>query len=148
MVDAGIVDEHIIKKSAKCLDLMDPEFVEYVLGESVTLAYPVKDNYLNLRKSMQGGLIAAAFDNAFGFAIYLATGQVKVVTIDLSISYQRPIFEKDKLTVRIHLKSMGQKIIHLIGEAFNEENKLIATASTNLMVLDSHAFFNKNTSID
>lgn len=141
MIDDGIVEEHIMRKSANCLDLMEPEFIEYVVGESVTLAYLVKDSYLNLRESMQGGLIAAAFDNAFGFLIYLVTKKIQVVGIDLCVSYHRPIFEKDKLIVTIYLKFKGKNIVHLIGEAYNEEKKLIATATSNLMLLENNKFF-------
>lgn len=134
----SLVADGIIEKDhsmSNCVVVMKGEFVEYVTGVSTTFSYPVLEMFSNPRKSMQGGFISAAFDNTFGFMVYLSTKQVEMATIDLHISYHKPIFENDKLTVTVYIKSLGKTIIHLIGEAYDGEKNLIASASTNFFLL-------------
>lgn len=120
---------------ANCFNLMQPKVIEYIEEESLKIAFPVLEKYLNPRKSMQGGFITAAFDNAFG-ALFTCAIENKVgVTIDISTSYQRPIYLGDELIITAYLKLKGNTIIHMIAEAHNKEGKLIATANTNMMIV-------------
>jgi acyl-coenzyme A thioesterase PaaI-like protein len=130
-------------RPANCRDTMKPQFVEYVEGESFTYNYPVLDMYLNPRRSMQGGFIAAAFDNAFGSLVYLTTGRMEMASVDLHVNFQRPIFENDTLTVKVYLKAKGKTIVHAFGDACDQSGNLIATAATNIMLLDREAFSRK-----
>ena len=130
-------------RPVNCRDTMQPQFVEYVEGESFTYNYPVLEMYLNPRRSMQGGFIAAAFDNAFGALVYLTTGQLEMASVDIHVNYQRPIFENDLLTVKVFLKAKGRNIVHVTGEAYDQSSVLIATASTNIMILDRDYFQRK-----
>lgn len=132
--------EHLETLSVKCWELMQPKLLEYIDGESISIAFPVLDIYSNPRKSMQGGFISAAFDNSFGCLSFLSTGQMEMASVDISVNYHRPIFEKDTLTVTAYLKSRGRNIIHLTGEAYDTENRLIASATTNLILLEKERF--------
>lgn len=122
-----------------CSVLLQQKTVEYIPDESLTVLYPVKEDFLNLAGSMQGGLICAAFDNTFGHLCYLLTDKVPIVTIDISTTFHRPIFVDDILRIKARIQSKGKTTIHLIGEAFNSDNKLIATATTNYMILNQLA---------
>ena len=130
-------------RQVNCRDTMQPQFVEYVEGESFTYNYPVLEMYLNPRRSMQGGFIAAAFDNAFGALVYLATGQLAMASVDLHVNYQRPIFENDLLTVTVFLKTKGRTVAHASGEAYDQSGCLIATATRNIMLLDKETFLRR-----
>ena len=81
----------------------------------------------------QGGFITAAFDNTFGIFFIMESGGEALTTIDISTSYQRPIFLGDELIITVYIKQMGNTIVHMYGEAHNKENKLIATGNTNIM---------------
>lgn len=118
-----------------CSFLLQQRTIEYVPDESLTVVYPVKEEFLNLAGSMQGGIICAALDNTFGHLCYLLTDKVPIVTIDISTTFHRPIFVDDILKTVARVQSRGKTTIHLIGEAFNSDGKLIATATTNYMVL-------------
>jgi uncharacterized protein (TIGR00369 family) len=132
-----MIADGIIKEAEKfnCVDIMKRELIEYIVGQSVTCAYPVLGIYSNQRKVMQGGFISAAFDNTFGAMIYYTTNRLDMATLDINVNYHRPIVENDKLIVTVHLKSLGRTIIRLTGEAFNKDKKLIATATANFMWL-------------
>jgi len=131
---AGLVREG---DRAQCVQVMQQEFIEYVVGESLTCAYPVLEMYSNPRRAMQGGFIAAAFDNTFGALVYFTTKRLDMASLDLDVNYHKPIFEHDKLTVKVWIKSLGKTIIHLVGEAFDRENNLIASSTTNIYLFDN-----------
>ena len=124
------------RESPPCVEIMQREFVEYVVGGSLTCAFPALPIYSNPRQSMQGGFICAAFDNTFGMLVYLVTRSLDMATVDLDCNYHKPIFENDKLEVTVSVKSKGKTIVHMIGEARNREKELIASATTNIYLFD------------
>ena len=124
-----------VDKRPGCSFLLQQKTIEYIPEQSLTVIYPVKEEFLNLAGSMQGGLICAALDNTFGHLCYLVTDKVPIATIDISTTFHRPIFLGDTLKTVARIQSKGKTTIHLIGEAFNNDNKLIATAVTNYLIL-------------
>ncbi|MFZ4620099.1 MAG: PaaI family thioesterase [Bacteroidota bacterium] len=117
-----------------CSVLMEPEYLEYESRLSLKISFPVKKEYLNPMLGMQGGFIAAAFDNVFGPLSYLAA-RIPCTTLDLNTNYIRPIAEKDSLIVTARVVSRGQSTMHLAAEAVNGKGKLIATCSTHMMIM-------------
>jgi uncharacterized protein (TIGR00369 family) len=112
-----------------CFSFMQGRTLDFIEGESLTIGFPVLKHYLNPLGSMQGGFISAAVDNVFGPLCYSATKTTATTMIDMVTSYHRPIFEGDELIVTATVKTKGRTKIHMIAEAYNRENKLIATAS-------------------
>jgi len=144
--------ESIQKKLAQprvipsCWSFMQPEFIEYAEGESLTLAFPVLEVYSNPRGTMQGGFMSAAFDNTFGALLQMETMRRDIASIDLHVSYQRPIFVGDVLVVRAQVKSVGQTLAHLYAEGFDQsQGRLIATAVSNLVLIGPDKFGKKET---
>ncbi|WP_053955696.1 PaaI family thioesterase [Inediibacterium massiliense] len=137
IVENGILGDF----SANCVQVMKPKFIEYIEDESLTCAYPILHEYLNPRNTMQGGFMAAAFDNTLGVLVHLSTGKVEFTSLDLSVHYHRPIFEKDELTVIAKIQHKGRRIVQVLGEGYNKEKKLIATASSKIMILEKEKFF-------
>lgn len=66
----------------------------------------------------------------------LSTQQTETVILDLNTNYIKPIFMEDKLILKAHIKSQGRTIVHLTGEAYNQKEQLIATATTSFMLLN------------
>lgn len=120
-----------------CFDVMKPRLVEYLKGKRLTVAFPVLEQYLNPAKRMQGGFITAAFDNVFGSLCIYETNGSPVATIDISTTFLRPIFLDEALIITAFIKSKGKTLVHMCGEAKNREGKLIATSTTNLILLDN-----------
>ncbi len=114
-----------------CFSFMQARVIEFIDGQSLTIGFPVLENYLNPARTMQGGFITAAFDNVFGPLCYSATRTTATTTVDISTSYHRPIVAGDELIITATVKSQGRTKIHMMAEAYNREKKLIATATTN-----------------
>lgn len=117
-----------------CFALMKPEYLEYETRQMLKIAFPVEKEYLNPMMGMQGGFIVAAFDNVFGPLSYLAA-RIPCTTLDLHTNYIRPILEKDSLIVTARVVSRGQSTMHLSADAVNSKGKLIATCSTQMMIM-------------
>jgi len=85
-------------------------------------------------QKMQGGFIAAAFDNTFGPLSYLAARGL-CVTLDLHTQFVRAIDVGDELTIVAKVASRGPNTMYLTGEARNKKGKLIAACSANILVV-------------
>lgn len=124
-----------VERRPECSVLLDQKTLEYLPEKSLTVDYPVAEKFLNLAGTMQGGFIVAAFDNTFGQLCYLVTEKVPIATIDINTTFHRPIFKNDMLRIIARVQSKGKTTINLVGEAFNKDGKLIASAMTNYMIL-------------
>lgn len=131
-----------------CSGFVKGDFVEYNPGKSLTLAFPVLEDYLNPAQTMQGGIITAAFDNVFGPFCFLVSQTNSTAAIDINTTYHRPIIAGDVLTVTVNLIARGRTFIHMAGEAYDSRNKLIATCNTKYMVLDRSSSSHPATRMD
>lgn len=113
---------------------MKAEILSYTKGKSITVAFPVSDEQTNPMGMMQGGVIAAAFDNAFGPLSYLVAKR-PTTTIDMNIQYIRGVAVNQRVIVKATVEAKGFSTIHMIGEMRTEKDKLLATATTNLLIL-------------
>lgn len=127
-----------------CWSFMQPEFVEYVEGESLTMAFPVLEVYSNPRGTMQGGFMTAAFDNTFGALLQMETRRQEIASIDIHMNFQRPIFVGEVLVVHAYVKSIGQTVANFYGEGVDRsQGRLIATAVSNLIIIGQEKFVRK-----
>lgn len=117
-----------------CFTEMEGIYVDYVKNKSFTVSFPVLSKQTNPMGVMQGGFISAAFDNVFGPLSYLIAKK-PVVTLDLCTNYIRPAHLGDSITITCRLVGKGFSTMHLSGEAKNQKNKPIATATANCAIL-------------
>jgi acyl-CoA thioesterase len=77
---------------------------------------------------VHGGAIASLIDTATAFAIIsvLSHGE-KVTTVDLTISYLRPVTE-GRVTATAKVLRAGRRLFAVSAEVFDEDGKLATTA--------------------
>lgn len=139
------IDEAVIMEMQKvlpplpnCAASMQAKFIAVdPANRSMTISFPVLSPYLNPAGSMQGGYITAAFDNVFGPLSIMVTGKHAVTTLDINSSFHRPIYADDELIITAHAVYVGNTRINLFAEALNREGQMIATATSNMMVIKS-----------
>lgn len=119
--------------------MMKPEFAECRFeGKTLTIAFPVLEWEKNRVGAMHGGMIAAAFDIAFGLLARFLAGQNFAPTIQLDTIFIRPIPIGDVFMVHVKANLAGRKLTHLYGEGFvKSTGKLAATATS--------SYFNEDT---
>lgn len=125
----------VFGEAPPCFSSMQGKVVDFDPGEHFTVSFPVLDSYLNPAGSMQGGFISAAFDNVFGPLCWIASGKPSGVMSEMNAAYHRPIFKGDALAIRACVKVQGRRKVHMLADAFNNENKLIASASATYLLL-------------
>ena len=114
---------------------MQGQFIAYDQGKSLRAAFPVLERYEGPTGVMQGGMIAAAFDNVCGPLSYLLTSSY-CITVNLNTSFVRPITRQDgELIVEIGLVDRTKQFLLLDGKAVNPQGKLIAPSTSQWFVV-------------
>jgi len=113
---------------------MKAEIISYIKNKSISVSFPVMQNQTNPMGNMQGGYIAAAFDNAYGPLSYLVAKK-PTTTIDMNIQYIRGVAIDQKVIVTANVEAKGFSTIHMTAEMKTEKGKLLATSTTNLLIL-------------
>jgi uncharacterized protein (TIGR00369 family) len=102
--------------------------LEEVGSGTATLAVNVRKELTQNRRVVHGGAIASLIDTATAFAIItLLAPRERVTTVDLTISYLRPV-TKGRLRARAKVVRAGRRLFVVSAEVAGEDASLIATA--------------------
>lgn len=93
--------------------------------QTVTLEFPVLEWELNPYDKMHGGLIATAFDEAFGLYAFYLSGGKSVVSVSITLNYLKPVPMNDSILITSKVTSLGKKLITLSGECHLKSNGLL-----------------------
>ena len=104
-------------------------------NQSLTVAFLVREEQTNPVGSLQGGILSSFFDDAFG-PLTFKTMRKPCVSIDMTVNFIRQVRPGETVVVRVEFKAKSRTLLQLYGEAHNEKNKLIATATSNMMVYE------------
>jgi uncharacterized protein (TIGR00369 family) len=91
-------------------------------------------DFLNRRGTIQGGILAAMFDSAFGSTLIgsLERGE-SIVTLEMKVSFIRPA-APGTIIGSARVISRGRTIAFLEGELRDEEGTLLATATSTFRI--------------
>ena len=95
-----------------------------------TLGLQVRNDLMQNNGVVHGGAIASLIDTAAAFAIVslLSSGE-RVTTVDLTVSYLRPLTTgRARATARV--VRAGRRLITVSGEVLDDGGTLVATALT------------------
>ncbi|MDX1957227.1 MAG: PaaI family thioesterase [Leptospiraceae bacterium] len=110
------------------------EFWSYTSRKELSVRFPVFEEELNPLGNMQGGVIAAAFDNTFGPLSFLCA-KGPAVTLDMNQQYVRGIRSGDYLYITAKLVNYSPYSMYMTAEACNSKGKPVASAGTNSLIL-------------
>ena len=117
------LNQHKPGNTAKFFNLEFLEQIEDVYKIKVTFP-PESTNPMNM---VQGGMIAAAMDDATAMVIISAYEFKKgPLSTDLHVLFHRPL-PLGKAMMEVKVIKLGQKSATSEGRIFNQENKLVAT---------------------
>ena len=122
-----------IKRISKALDevpyakLLGIKLVQIDSG-TATLKMPVRKRLTQNHGVVHGGATASLIDSATAFAIIsLLEPQEKVTTVDLTISYLRPV-TKGSLNCAAKVLRSGRRLLVVSAEVLDDSQRLVATA--------------------
>lgn len=115
---------------------METEIREWEPGRRVVMTFPTLPRYAGPTGFVQGGVIAAAFDNAFGPVAYTAASTL-VVSVALSVSFVRPLsVQEGHFNVEAELVEVTRRFVFIRGEARTLNGRLVATCSSELVAVE------------
>ena len=106
--------------------------IEEITEDSVTLKAEIHESSLNPYEIAHGGFIFGLGDTAMG--ILAREDGKEVLTLNANIDFLRPGSGKE-LIAKSEMIKKGKKIKVLKANIYNEEGKLVASMTSNYMVL-------------
>jgi uncharacterized protein (TIGR00369 family) len=85
-----------------------------------------------------GGLVAAAFDDLFGFLLY-RVGEL-AVTRSLTVEYLRPVLLGTDYEFTARVRDHAGRRLHVDAEAVDQVGNKVATAHATFIVVDLQHF--------
>jgi uncharacterized protein (TIGR00369 family) len=111
--------------------------LEHIGSGSATLVLKVRKELTQNHGVVHGGAIASLIDTATAFAIIsLIPARERVTTVDLTISYLRPVTGGRLRAVAKVLRS-GRRLLAVSAEVFDAGGKLTATALSTYIKLQT-----------
>jgi uncharacterized protein (TIGR00369 family) len=119
-----------------------PSFIEsgakiiaYEPTKSLVVQFTIQEKQTGPMGILQGGLLCGLFDDVFG-PLSFATAKKPCISIDMNVNFVRATKVGDSLTIRAEFLSKTKTLFQMRAEAHNEKGKLVATATSNLMVYE------------
>ena len=107
---------------------MAGEFVDMdMAAKTLTVRFPVQERYQNPMGYMQGGMIAAAIDNAIGPLSFMVAAPN--VTKTMEVNYLRPITTSvAEITVVAAFESQNERELTFVADVLRGDGTKLATA--------------------
>jgi uncharacterized protein (TIGR00369 family) len=112
------------------------KILSFASGQSLSVVFPVGEAQTNPVGTLQGGILSSFFDDAFGMLCFASLHR-PCVTIDLSVNFIRPVKLGSFVIIHAVFKGRGRKLLQVSAEAVNGDEKLVATAASNLLVFEA-----------
>ena len=130
--------EHVLREACqidtahpRILDKMAPEFISCdAQAMQAEIRFFVEDWMCNVKGTLHGGIIATMLDNSMGLLTRAFYGNSdKISTINLSLSYLRPVLPGKSVTATVRIEKPGRNIVFLYATLTTQEGKPAAAAS-------------------
>lgn len=118
IVKARIADLHEIAPDS-IGDLMQFQLISCdAEAEEYVLRCKTQSWMRNAAGTLHGGMCAAVLDQAMGFLAYcVKPGEGQAPTVQLQVSYHRPLIPGEDVLIRVAVISVTKSLIHLRAEA-------------------------------
>ncbi|WP_344826402.1 PaaI family thioesterase [Rurimicrobium arvi] len=105
---------------------------EFTPGNA-TISLIVRPEMTNPYKHIHGGMMALVIDESIGWAVLSLSSEQNYTTLNLSIDFLYAIPDGKRLWAKSHVVRAGKKIVNVECSVFDEENRILAKASSNLV---------------
>lgn len=114
--------------------MLKGEFLNYENRKKLITKFWIDKAYSNPQGTVQGGIIAACFDDTFG-PLGVVSSRNPILTIDMNVQYVRPVPLEETFYIVTKIVSISKSTVFMQSEAFNQKGKLLAQASSNQLIL-------------
>ncbi len=133
---SAVADAEGLEIPPKCFVDMGAEFVDHEPGKSLRVRFPVYERYAGPTGFMQGGILTAAFDNAYGPFSYL-TARAPCASITIDTHFLRPVQADgtEVVEVEVNLRARTRSLLFIEGECYNSRGKVVAASTTTMAIV-------------
>jgi uncharacterized protein (TIGR00369 family) len=98
----------------------------------------VDERFLNPAGILQGGFLAAMLDSCMGASAVTGAGErkISVANTEMKVSFLRPVKKNAMLTCTARVLKAGSVISFVDARIVDEQDQLIATASSSYLIKD------------
>ena len=116
--------------------LLEGEVIDYQKGQSMTMRFPIKEEYNNPFKITFGGVYAMFFDMAFG-PFSSIEAEAGTTSLDLNVSFIKPLSVQDEyVTVVANIVNRSRQFLIMEGKAYKGDQILVATCTSRMLILN------------
>lgn len=102
---------------------------------TIEVEFAASESFLNPAGSVQGGLLSAMLDDTMGPAAMAYLGGARMAqTLELKVNFMRP-GKVGRIVGKGRVVHRGREILFLEGVLFDEENRMVATATATARIL-------------
>jgi uncharacterized protein (TIGR00369 family) len=105
-------------------------------GGKARLRLPFRPQFLQNMGVVQGGVVATLADMTMAWAVLSAVHPRHAPTVDLTVSYLRPVTEQDLECEAVVLRA-GRSVAYARADVVNADGVLVAAASASFLVRDT-----------
>ncbi len=113
--------------------LLNPTLLSAAKG-SLTVSLLVREELTNPGGIMHGGAIAGLIDEVIGMTTFTLEKQGFYVAMNLNIDFLKPGVLGETITATANVIKDGRNVAHFECHVYNPDKKLLAKASSNLML--------------
>jgi len=113
---------------------LNGEFINFIDDKKLVTRFHIEKEFSNPQGTVQGGIIAACFDDTFG-PLGVAKSGKPILTTNMNVQYIRPVPLEQDIFIITEIVSISRSNIFLRADIFNSTGKLLAQASTNQLIL-------------
>jgi len=128
-----LIGQKIDKSPSKAGNWLEGILLEAEYG-SLVMEYEVREEMCNPGHILHGGIASLMLDDVIGAANYITGNEFLMTSINLSVDFLSSARAGEKLKVSAELVRQGRNVNHWNGEIVNSDGKIIAKASSNLIM--------------
>ena len=100
----------------------------------LVMEYEVREEMCNPGHILHGGIASLMLDDVIGAANYITGNEYLMTSINLNVDFLSSAKAGERLKVSAELVRQGKNVNHWRGEIVNSDGKIIAKASSNLIM--------------
>jgi acyl-coenzyme A thioesterase 13 len=100
---------------------------------SMEIEYEVREDMCNPMRTLHGGIASTILDDIVGTMVYALGREFAFTSVNLNCDFLNPAVPGDILTAKSQVIRSGKNIIHVEGQLFKADGRIVAKCASNLI---------------
>lgn len=100
---------------------------------AMEIEYEVREDMCNPMRTLHGGIASTILDDIVGTMVYALGREFAFTSVNLNCDFLNPAVPGDLLTAKSKVIRSGKNIIHVEGQIFKSDGRIVAKCTSNLI---------------